>query len=89
MPTGTEKLAASTKKILATADGIKSSLERTAQTASVLRAHVETINPSPETRAIRDRAALDAYWRDRAKAERAKLHDMQVKADEFYGRTTR
>ena len=86
MPTGTEKLATSTRKFIATADAIKSSLERIAQTASILRAHRATTNPSPEVQAVRDRAAFDRNWADRAERERQQIADTQAKAAALYGR---
>jgi hypothetical protein len=86
MPTGTERLAASTKKILDTADGIKSSLEHTAQTASILRAHRQTTNPSPEVQAVRDRAAFDCAFAGRAEQERRQIAETQAKANTFFKR---
>lgn len=87
MPTGTEKLATSTRKIIATADAIKSSFDRIAQSASILRAHRQTTNPSPEVQAVRDRAAFDRAWADRAERERRQTAETQEKAAKFYGRT--
>lgn len=86
MPTGTQKLRDSTASILRLGDSIRGSVERIGQAQAMARAVDYLRNPPAEVQAIRDRAAFDAQWRDRAERERQKLRDMQAAAAKFYGR---
>ncbi|WP_243950669.1 hypothetical protein [Methylobacterium sp. J-077] len=88
-PSGTQKLQRVLDRIHSSLDTLKAATDRVAERKALADARAYLTNPPPEVQAVRDRAAFDQAWRDRAQRQRQQNKDRQEAADKFFGRTTR
>lgn len=88
---GSARLARNIASIRDSMDSMTRDLKRIdaglTRAGTVSRAVDILYRPTPEQRAVRDRAAFEQGMRDRVERQRDQLRTQQQRANEFYGRT--